>query len=122
MPKKERMAYRKILLALRERLTGQMSVLRNESLTRNDSVVSEEDGTDAFDRQFALMLASSENDTVNEIDEALQRIETGYYGVCEECDKPIEKARLIALPSVRMCIKCKSNHEKMNISRRRIGY
>lgn len=103
--------FKELLLKLRERLSGQIKVLRGESLKRNHSVVSEEDGTDAFDRQFALDLASSERDSLLEIDEALRRIEQGDYGVCERCRKLIKKSRLKALPFVKLCIRCKSELE-----------
>ncbi|OVE74195.1 hypothetical protein BVX94_01115 [bacterium B17] len=81
---------------------------------RNDSVVSVEDGTDAFDRQFALNIISSENDALFEIDEALRRLDGGTYGGCEECGCIIDVPRLAALPFVRMCIKCQSEAEKTN--------
>lgn len=108
----ERRVFRAKLLALREQLDRQINSLKEESLTRNDSVVSAEDGTDAFDRQMAINLASAENSSVLEIDDALRRIDEGAYGVCEECNGMIERVRLEALPFVRMCIKCQSNIEK----------
>lgn len=104
--------YKKMLIAMRQRLTGQIAALQGDSLQRQDAVNSEEDGTDAFERQFALNLASTENDVVFEIDEALHRIELKTYGVCEQCGGGIEAARLKALPFVRMCIGCKTEIEK----------
>jgi len=104
--------FKAMLIDMRNRLTGQIAALQGDSLQRQDSVNSEEDGTDAFERQFALNLASSENDVVFEIDEALQRLEQKTYGVCEQCGGGIESARLKALPFVRMCIACKTENEK----------
>ena len=75
---------------MRNRLTGQIAALQGDSLQRQDAVNSEEDGTDAFERQFALNLASTENDVVFEIDEALQRLNQKSYGVCEQCGGGIE--------------------------------
>jgi DnaK suppressor protein len=112
---KEKEDWRKTLLAMRDRLCGQIAALKGESLTREDAVVTEEDGTDAFDRQFALSLASSENEAVFQIDEALRRIEEGRYGVCQECSSLIEKPRLKALPFVRTCVKCQSKLEKGSV-------
>ena len=97
---------------IRERLVGQITVLKNESLDNTDSINLEEDGTAVFDRQFALDLVSSERDSLFEVDEALRRIEDGGYGICEKCEKLIEKQRLKAIPFVRMCIKCQSVIEK----------
>ena len=103
---------RDALLTMRQRLTQQVAALKSESLHREDRVNIEEDGTDAFDRQFALELASSESESLFEIDEALRRIEDGSYGQCEECDGRVEKPRLKALPFVRRCIACQSKSEQ----------
>lgn len=100
------------LLAIRESLTGQMAALKDESLAREPADNTVEDGTDAFERQVSLNLVSSEHDEVVAIDDALQRLEEGTYGVCEECHSPIEKARIKALPFVRMCVKCQAESEK----------
>lgn len=104
--------FREMLLAMRERLTGQIAKLQGESLRRDDSVNSAEDGTDAFDRMVALELADSEYNSLVSINEALVRIDEGTYGMCDECDGLIEEPRLKALPFVTMCIACKSNSEK----------
>lgn len=112
IPVKEKKEFRKILLGLRERVSAQINSLKGDSLQRNDMTNLEEDGTDAFERQFALTLASSEQDSLFEIDDALKRIDEGTYSICEECKKPIEKLRLKALPFVRLCIRCQSEIEK----------
>ena len=116
----DRKKLREILLSMREQLTGQINALKGESLTRDDAVNSEEDGTDAFERQFALDIARTENESVYEIDDALRRLDEGTYGVCEECGETINTARLSALPFTRMCIACKSEQENgKNGTRRR---
>jgi RNA polymerase-binding transcription factor DksA len=104
-----------LLLNLREDLTGQVANLKNGSLRRDDEVNTVEDGTDAFDRQFALSLASSEQEAVAQINDALRRLSDGTYGWCEVCQKGIEKARLEALPFVRTCIACQSDIERRNV-------
>jgi len=109
---REREQFRKELIAWRVRLSGQINSLKSEALTRNDSYVSMEDGTDAFDRQFGLSLVSSENDALFEVDEALRRLDLGTYGVCEECNDLVEMPRLRALPFVKTCISCQSEIEK----------
>ena len=104
------------LVRLRERITGQINFLAADNLSRTqkDAEVdfrSEEQGTDNFDRDFALNRVSLEQDIVFEIDEALNRIKIGTYGACESCGGPVEKARIIALPYSRMCIGCQSKLE-----------
>jgi DnaK suppressor protein len=112
MDAKTKKEFKLLLYRLRERLTGQIATLKDESLSRDDIIDLAEDGTDAFDRQFSLLLASSEHDAVFEIDEALQRIEDGTYGVCQQCFKTVDGTRLKALPFVKMCVTCQSEAEK----------
>jgi RNA polymerase-binding protein DksA len=61
-------------------------------------------GTDNYEQEFALGLMDSERKLLNEIDNALQRIEEGTYGVCEGTGKPISKARLKAQPWARYSV------------------
>lgn len=104
--------FKEILLDLRDDVTKQINSLKNDSLKREDWVNSEEDGTDAFDRQFALTLVSSEHEALFEIDEGLRRIEEGKYGTCDDCGCLIEKNRMLAIPFAKLCIACKSKSEK----------
>ena len=71
-------------------------------------------GSDAYDRDFALSLLSQEQDALYEIDQALKRIETNTYGVCEISGKPISHARLEAIPFARLTVECQSQLEKQN--------
>ncbi|HVU99870.1 MAG TPA: TraR/DksA C4-type zinc finger protein, partial [Verrucomicrobiae bacterium] len=58
-------------------------------------------GTDTFDRDLALGVLSTQQDAVYEIEQALERIRAGTYGICEATRKPIEKSRLQAIPWTR---------------------
>jgi DnaK suppressor protein len=49
---------------------------------------------------------------LTKIDEALQRIEDGEFGICEECGQPIGLKRLKARPVVSLCIECKTKQEE----------
>ena len=61
-------------------------------------------GTDNYEQEFALGLMDSERRILHEIDDALQRIEDGTYGICEGTGEPISKARLKAQPWARYCV------------------
>ncbi|MFZ4395056.1 MAG: TraR/DksA family transcriptional regulator [Kiritimatiellia bacterium] len=104
--------FRKELIALRDRLTGQVAKMRQDSLTRDDEVNPEEDGSDAFDRLFTLERAGSDQDIIFTIDESIRAIDEGSYGVCEACSSLIEKPRLYALPFAKNCIRCQSEMER----------
>jgi RNA polymerase-binding protein DksA len=61
-------------------------------------------GTDNYEQEFALDLMDSERRILHEIDDALQRIEEGVFGICEGTGGPIPKARLEAQPWARYCV------------------
>lgn len=71
-------------------------------------------GSDAYDRDFALSLLSKEQDALYEIEEAIKRIESGTYGICEISGKSIAHARLEAMPFARCTVECQSQLEKQN--------
>ncbi|MBW3573704.1 MAG: TraR/DksA C4-type zinc finger protein [Actinobacteria bacterium] len=74
----------------------------------------------AFDENFAdsgqvaaekgehQVLANSLQDALADIDRALQKLDSGGYGVCEQCGEEIAEARLEAMPATRYCIQCAS--------------
>lgn len=77
-------------------------------------------GTDAFDRDFALSLVSSEKEALHEIEKAIQRIFDGTYGICSITGKPISKERLKAVPFTRFSVEGQQEFErsrKRNIQR-----
>lgn len=69
-------------------------------------------GSDAFDQETTLGRMESESDELQEIEEALERIRDGSFGLCENCSKAIPKLRLKAIPYTRLCVACKSKEER----------
>lgn len=67
--------------------------------------------SDSFEDDLSMSLAGREAEELASINDALDKIEEGTYGECEECGKPIPAARLKALPFASMCIKCKEQQE-----------
>ncbi len=61
-------------------------------------------GTDNYDQEFTLGLMDSERNLLKEIDDALQRVEQGTYGICEGTGRQIPRARLEAQPWARYCV------------------
>jgi RNA polymerase-binding protein DksA len=68
--------------------------------------------TETQDREQAFHMASREGRYLFYIEEALDRVRAGVYGVCKRCGKLIPKARLEAVPTAKMCIQCKSQQEQ----------
>lgn len=64
-------------------------------------------GTDAMEREKTFMFASREGKILDYLERALQRLQNGTYGYCKDCEKPIEKGRLEAVPHSQICIPCK---------------
>lgn len=69
-------------------------------------------GTDNFDRELALNLASSRQDSLYDVEDAIRRIDDGTYGACELCGRGIERARLKALPFAKKCMGCQNAAER----------
>ena len=108
---------RMLLINEREVYQGQAEELRAEAdslaLEREPGDVqfdeeSGEGGTVAVDRERDLALSGQALLAVEEIDEALRRIDRKTYGACERCHEAIPKARLRALLYARLCVACKS--------------
>ncbi|HUJ70759.1 MAG TPA: TraR/DksA C4-type zinc finger protein [Verrucomicrobiae bacterium] len=122
LSKEDGTKFKKLLLDLRDHLIDGVSFLATDNLKRSQRDASGElssyglhmadAGTDSFDREFALSLVSNEQEALYEIEEALKRLEHNTYGICGNCEKPIMKARLEAVPFARLCVNCQSTIEK----------
>lgn len=100
------------LLDLRDTLVDQMNGVARDSLGRGDEnndasafgMHQADAGSDAYDRDFALNILSQEQDALHEIEEALVRINSGEYGVCQGSGAGIPQARLEAMPFARCTV------------------
>lgn len=73
-------------------------------------------GTDAQERESVFQYATTERGLLYDIEDALRKIESGdEYGICEDCEKPIERVRLEALPHARMCLKCQEKADRQAV-------
>ena len=116
--------YHKLLLGRRKELMDEMGELMKEQVSSTPRDTSgdlsshafhmADQGTDAMEREMAFMFASKSGRLVYHIEEALRRIESGTYGLCSQCHKPISTTRLKAVPHARLCIKCKEKEEGRN--------
>ena len=116
---------KKKLEELRDHLLDQMRGVAQETLKSKDDTASSsafgmhqaDAGSDSYEQDFALSLLSQEQDALNEIQEALQRIDDGSYGVCEMSNESIPLERLEAIPFARYTVVCQSQIEKENRNR-----
>lgn len=68
--------------------------------------------TQESDRNFELRIRDRERKLINKIKDALDRIETDEFGICEECGEEISEARLKVRPVTTLCINCKMEAEE----------
>ncbi|HEX5011949.1 MAG TPA: TraR/DksA C4-type zinc finger protein [Planctomycetota bacterium] len=107
---------RQALLELRSRLQGAIDKLGNEALRADEPDTDSEDvadhGSDAFERNMTLGLMENEARTLHQIEDALEQMEGGRYGVCILCGQAIPLARLEALPFATTCVPCQEKAER----------
>ena len=71
-----------------------------------------DDGTAAFDQAKDLAVRINAENLLKQVKTALKRFENGTYGLCVECNKPIDTARLKAIPYAELCIDCQRRRER----------
>jgi DnaK suppressor protein len=64
------------------------------------------------DREISFILTDRERGKLQAIQEALERVDEGTYGMCDSCESEIAPARLEALPFTRLCVNCQAEREK----------
>jgi DnaK suppressor protein len=116
--------FRDIIMKRRKDILRELNYLRETSM---DSTIDQysgdnstysyhmaDQGTDAQEREKAFLFASREGKMLRLLDQALERIEAGTYGYCQETGEPIEFKRLEAIPHARLSIAAKKKHEEDN--------
>ena len=121
MNKADSKQYRERLLAMRARLRGDVgqmtsAVLAEPPMFRNGAGATmpihiADIATDNFAREFTLSLLENTDHALDQIEEALERIEDGVYGICKRCERRIPKVRLNAIPYVVLCVQCAARQE-----------
>lgn len=122
MKKADVKVYKERLLALRARVRGDVTQMADSALKQSRTQANgdlssmpihmADLGTDNFEQEFTLSLMESDAGILDKIEAALERVEDGNYGQCEECGAKIPKTRLNAIPYATMCVKCASEHER----------
>ena len=72
----------------------------------------EEGATEAFEWEKRIAIGKKLSSTLAEIKHAIEKYESGTYGICDMCKISIKPARLEALPQANLCLKCKSRQMK----------
>ena len=111
---------KKELKLITEKLKAWKEELVNEATKTVDGMTTEKaqfaDPTDRAsmetDRNFLLRIRDRERKLISKIDKAMERVEDGTFGLCDECGEDIEFKRLEARPVATLCIECKTRQEE----------
>lgn len=116
MTKSELESHRQKLLTLGKRLRGQVSDAANEALRSTGAGPSgtlsnvpnhpADLGNDTYEHEVAISVLENEEQMLEQIVQALARVDEGSYGVCQECGKDIGSERLQVIPYTPHCVEC----------------
>ena len=122
MNKKDLKYFKEILLKKRAEIAKNMEYLRDTALNSTSQEASgdhsaysfhmADQGTDAMEREKAFLFASRDDKYIKQIDEALERIEDGTYGICRVTGKEIGRERLEDVPTTTISYEAKLKESK----------
>jgi RNA polymerase-binding protein DksA len=121
LTKREMDEFRRLLEVERQRLSDELEAIEEhlpevENISVDASGGYDEDladvASDTFEREKGMAIENSVNELLQQVEEALGRLEDGSFGICEICEQPIHPDRLRALPYARLCINCKAREEQ----------
>jgi DnaK suppressor protein len=97
----------------RRTLAAQASTLAGHARISNDETSTEDAdvATSLHDRELDIWLEHRARSHLSEVDAAVARMETGRYGICDECHEEIDPQRLRALPRASKCVSCQRKTE-----------
>ncbi|MGC8868258.1 MAG: TraR/DksA family transcriptional regulator [Sulfurihydrogenibium sp.] len=112
--------YRQKLLEKREQILKSLEESAKTDINEKSGVGDDADiVTDEISRETYYRLTQADKETLYLIDLALRKIDSGTYGICEECGAIIGEKRLEAIPWVRLCIDCSQNEEIVRLFQQR---
>ena len=126
--------YKEKLLKEKENLTGLITEMRDNTLFGNTTDYTSERytsgelssydnhpadiGTEVYIQDMQNSLTNHEEGKLNNIEDALYKIENGTYGICDSCHKQIDEDRLDILPETNLCSNCAKNQTDLHLTNR----
>jgi RNA polymerase-binding transcription factor len=113
-PEEKIRAAKKMLLEMKEKLLAEgLGKSLPEDLARPSDIGDEGDRADTErTHEVSILLSVRDKEKLHAVEEALERVREGTYGVCEECGDEIGGGRLKAMPLAKSCVNCQSQMEK----------
>ena len=122
MDKNELKFFKELLLRKKEQVSKGIDHIAKDALKQSQrdatgdlsgySLHMADMATDNYDREFSLGLATNDQKLIHRIDEALEKVDTKMFGLCDLCAKKISKVRLRAVPYAELCVPCQEKQEK----------
>ena len=105
---------RKSLMAMRDKLIKEFSETRVPEPLLAPSNIGDlvDQAGDERDRELSLLLTGRDKEKLMAINEALEKLDEGTYGTCEECGEKIGDGRIKVMPLAKLCVSCQSRLEK----------
>lgn len=115
LDKKTLQRLRKVLLKEREEIVGGVKQIYESSKEIGQDGIQDigDEAANIYNKQILLSLNENERMRLQEVDEALDRIGSGSYGICEECGGAIGLKRLEVRPVAKYCVPCLTKLEKI---------
>jgi DnaK suppressor protein len=115
LDKKTLQRLKKVLLKEREEIIGEVKQIHESSKEMGQDGIQDigDEAANIYNKQILLSLSENERLRLQEVDEALDRLGNGTYGICEECGGPIGLKRLEVRPIAIYCVPCKTKLEKI---------
>ena len=114
--KKEMEKFRKIILEqiaeTKEIIDYNISKSSKSVASESGETHAEEMGTENHAREMDFYMAQREGKYIDNLENAIKRIELGTYGICRRCGKLISKKRLEVVSHATLCIDCKNDKER----------
>lgn len=114
MDKRKILSYRKRLLEKQEELRRVVAKSEQDGREADDEVTQDpaDKASNSYTKEFLFHQSDDNHRILHLIQEALERMEDGSYGLCVECHEDVQVKRLEAVPWARHCFECQEKQEK----------
>ena len=104
---------RETLLEMKRQLLEeiQRDLKQGREAAKDDGMDTNDLASEARDREINFILTDRDRGKLQAIEDALERVEEGSYGICESCESEIAEGRLVAMPFTRLCVQCQAERE-----------
>lgn len=115
LPKAKQAKYRAVLVDILRQLGAKVERMEETVLLSDDGASldeSEEFGSEGYVRDFQLGLIENEDEILQSVREAIDRVDAGTFGSCEACEALIPERRLQVVPYAKFCVQCQAANEE----------